>query len=390
MKHDFRHKLSDYLDGAVTAIERAEIEEHLKACEKCSDALAELQKTIEQVKQVEDVEPPAWMTQKIMAKVREESKGKAGIWNELLLPLRIRPAVGALAVLFLAVTSFYIYTNIQPEMKYAEAPMEEGLTRKNISAPAAPAPKGKAPAPAHAQDKIGRIDDSSLRARQVPQAEGYKSLDMKYEYEKPAAPAPKEEAAAPAATAAPAPAKAAGLIGEVRQPEAAERTIQRNNSSIELQESEQPATVDRRELSTVQEYPVPEQYVRLIMDEKKMLAATWTFPGTDVPPGEMYFYGNGLLILDSVLFSKNKEKRYLHYAFSPDREFVTITFIDNRIQFDKNVKAEKQNFDRDPSYWPIAAIDVSKKEITYRVDSHHNYEEGITFLGLVFADWKKK
>lgn len=207
MKHDFRHKLSDYLDGAVTAIEKAEIEEHLKACEKCSDALAELQKTIEQVKQVEDVEPPAWMTQKIMAKVREESKEKAGTWNMLLFPLRMRPAVGALAVLFLAVTSFYIYTNIQPELKYAEAPMEEGLMRKNISAPAAPAPKGKAPAPAHAQDKIGRIDDSSLRARQVPQAEGYKSLDMKYEYEKPALPAPKEEAAAPA-TASPARTKA--------------------------------------------------------------------------------------------------------------------------------------------------------------------------------------
>jgi hypothetical protein len=193
MNHDdIRHKLSDYIDGAVSAKEKTEIEEHLKACTKCSDALAELRKTIEQVKQVEDVEPPVWMTQRIMAKVREESERRAGIWNKLLFPLRMSPAISAVAVLFLAVTAFYIYQNIRPERKYAKTPVESFA-------------KKEAPSAGMAQDKVGKAGESRLPAKQAPQAPEYKSLDMKYAFEKPAPPVPKEQASEPAA-AAPAPA----------------------------------------------------------------------------------------------------------------------------------------------------------------------------------------
>ena len=43
--NDMRHRLSEYLDGSVTADEKSSIEEHLKTCSACSDALHELQKT---------------------------------------------------------------------------------------------------------------------------------------------------------------------------------------------------------------------------------------------------------------------------------------------------------------------------------------------------------
>ena len=75
MEHeDIRHRLSEYLDRSVTAEEAAAIEAHLKTCQQCKDALHELQKTLEHIKSVEEIEPPAWMTQKIMTTVRAEAE----------------------------------------------------------------------------------------------------------------------------------------------------------------------------------------------------------------------------------------------------------------------------------------------------------------------------
>jgi hypothetical protein len=190
--HIVRHKLSEYIDGSVTAEEEAEMEEHLKTCTVCSDALRELKKTVEHIKTVKEVEPPAWMTQKTMAKVRADAeKKKKGMFQRLFFPLQVKLPIQAVAVLFLAVTVFYIYRNIQPAPNLSEAPIQEFTAEK------------EAPPSVIAKDKLGKADDSSLRPKKVPQSPEHKTLDMKLEYEKPAPPVPQERAAAPA----PAPAK---------------------------------------------------------------------------------------------------------------------------------------------------------------------------------------
>ncbi|HSQ77418.1 MAG TPA: zf-HC2 domain-containing protein, partial [Nitrospirota bacterium] len=98
MDHNFiRHKLSEYIDGTVSAAEKAEIETHLKACEKCSDALRELQKTIEHVRQINEIEPPAWMTQKIMAKVRVEAEQQKSFLERLYSVFVVNLPVKAVA-----------------------------------------------------------------------------------------------------------------------------------------------------------------------------------------------------------------------------------------------------------------------------------------------------
>ncbi len=155
MNHEtIRHKLSEYLDNAVTGKEKTEIEDHLTSCSKCSDALAELQKTIQHVKQVEDVDPPAWMSQKIMARVREEAEQKKSIFQRLFYPLHVKLPIEAVAVAFLTVTAFYIYQSIQPGMKLAEAPME-GYAAKQ-EAPPPVAPEKEAPSPVIARNEAPR------------------------------------------------------------------------------------------------------------------------------------------------------------------------------------------------------------------------------------------
>lgn len=201
MDHNgIRHKLSDYIDGAVTAEEKAGIEAHLKACAQCSTALDELRRTIEQIRLIEEAEPPAWMASKIMAQVREEAGQKKRVFRRLFSPLSIKLPLQTVAVLFLAVTAFYIYKNIQPETRYAESP------------PAMFEAKKEAPSPGKAKGEAGGPEEQ-LTKQQAPQSPGYKSLDMRYAYEKPAPPAPQEEERAPApAAAVPAPEKPADKL----------------------------------------------------------------------------------------------------------------------------------------------------------------------------------
>lgn len=197
MNHnDIRHKLSEYIDNALSAGEKAELKAHLKTCVECSDALLELQKTVTQVRQIEEVEPPAWMTQKIMAKVRAEAEVKQSWYQRFFFPLAAKLPIQAVAVLFLAVTAYYVYQNINPAEKYAERYKEAPLEKYEAAKPAVPM---LAPAP---EQKIQR--EPAAPAKKMQPAPEYKALDMKPEYEKPAPPMAVGEAGAPASATAPA------------------------------------------------------------------------------------------------------------------------------------------------------------------------------------------
>jgi cell wall-associated NlpC family hydrolase len=82
--------------------------------------------------------------------------------------------------------------NINPAEKYAETPMEV-------------AAKKEAPALGRIEPGARVAEEAPARRRDVQQAPEYKSLDMKYSYEKPTPPVPQEQqaAAAPKEQAAP-------------------------------------------------------------------------------------------------------------------------------------------------------------------------------------------
>ncbi|HWR58497.1 MAG TPA: DUF2275 domain-containing protein, partial [Thermodesulfovibrionales bacterium] len=92
---------------------------------ECAAALAEMKKVIEHVRDLEAVEPPAWMTQKIMARVREEARSRKGILHRLFYPLNIKLPIEAVAALLVVGLALYIYRDIRPEMRLAKAPSEE-------------------------------------------------------------------------------------------------------------------------------------------------------------------------------------------------------------------------------------------------------------------------
>jgi len=148
---DIREKLSAYLEGSVSPEESQLIGEHLNSCQECCTRLEELKKAGELVKNLAEVEPPAWLTPKIMSRVRAEEEKKRGIFQKLFYPLHIKVPIEALATVLIAVTAVYVFRAVEPEMKLAHlpAPTEPMITREEAPNPPqeiakdSPVPAGK-------------------------------------------------------------------------------------------------------------------------------------------------------------------------------------------------------------------------------------------------------
>jgi hypothetical protein len=123
--NNIKEKLSAYIEGLSSSKEKDMIEEHLKSCQACRISLADLEKTVSYVKSLEDIEPPAWLSRKVMTRVREEAVPKEGILHKLFYPLHIKLPVQALATILIAVSAFYIFKTMLPEVMPSKAVVDE-------------------------------------------------------------------------------------------------------------------------------------------------------------------------------------------------------------------------------------------------------------------------
>jgi hypothetical protein len=142
-----QEKLSVYVEGMISPEERKLIDEHISSCSKCKEALYDLKKTIDYVHNLEDVEPPAWLTQKVMARIQSETKPKKRILQKLFYPLYIKLPVEAVAVVLVAVTAIYIFKIIQPEIGPQKVPSE-------VATQIPPHEKEKTPAVVESKEKV--------------------------------------------------------------------------------------------------------------------------------------------------------------------------------------------------------------------------------------------
>jgi len=126
---DTQKKLSAYIEGVISPEERMLVNEHLTSCQECSAFLADMRKTVEYVQKLEDIEPPPWLTQKVMENIKSEAKPKKGILQKLFYPLHIKLPIEAAAVFLIAVAVLYIFKTIQPEVKLTQIPLEEIKTQ---------------------------------------------------------------------------------------------------------------------------------------------------------------------------------------------------------------------------------------------------------------------
>lgn len=123
--HSVQEQLSLYIEGDIPYEEKLRIDNHLKSCRSCNESLAGMRKTIQLVNNLEDIDPPYWLTQKIMGRVKAEAKPKKGFWKTIFYPLHIKLPIEAAAVVIIAITSVYIFKTMQPETQFAPEPPAE-------------------------------------------------------------------------------------------------------------------------------------------------------------------------------------------------------------------------------------------------------------------------
>ncbi len=154
--NEIKNLLPAYLEDLLSPEEKKSIESHLASCPLCTRSLADLKKAENLVKGLEEVEPPPFFEQRIMARVREEARQKKGILRKFFYPLHIKIPIQALATLLVAVLAFYVYQKNEPEMKHL-TPFPLPLTEsgkgqissespKVLPAPSAILPGRRAPA----------------------------------------------------------------------------------------------------------------------------------------------------------------------------------------------------------------------------------------------------
>ena len=171
---DIRKNLSAYREGMVSPEEQELIEQHLASCRSCSTALYELNRVGEAVKNLKEVEPPPWMKQKIMARVREKAEQRKGVFRKLFYPLHIKVPLEAFATVLIAVVAVYVFKAVEPQMKDLHAPSsKEPVTARQEApyppkppVPETPAQAGKALSPAESERTKGKgLDQAEREAR---------------------------------------------------------------------------------------------------------------------------------------------------------------------------------------------------------------------------------
>ncbi|HDQ03397.1 MAG TPA: DUF2275 domain-containing protein [Deltaproteobacteria bacterium] len=134
---DMGNKISLYLDDVLSAEDKRKLEEHLKACPKCREALADMQKVKAMTRELSELEPPPWFKQKIMAQVREEAQKKS-FTEKWFYPLRIKIPVQVFAAIFIVVIAVYVYRAGNEQFREVMPPVATApLTQEQKEEPAA-------------------------------------------------------------------------------------------------------------------------------------------------------------------------------------------------------------------------------------------------------------
>ncbi len=103
-----RETMSAVLDGAASPAEQASLEAHLATCQECRRALEELRWTHRQVRGLEPVEPPPWMTARIMARLRADAAPSPSIWRRAFFPILASAQFRVATLVLVGAAGYYL------------------------------------------------------------------------------------------------------------------------------------------------------------------------------------------------------------------------------------------------------------------------------------------
>jgi len=114
---DIENNLPAYLENLLSQEEKRKVREHLISCRRCSKTLEDLNQVEALLQDLDEVAPPPWLKQKIMARVREEAPPEKGFFRKLFSPLYFKIPLSTVALLLMSVLAFYVYRGQEPELQ---------------------------------------------------------------------------------------------------------------------------------------------------------------------------------------------------------------------------------------------------------------------------------
>lgn len=177
-----RTRISLHIDSALPQEEQDALRDHLEVCDSCRTEWEELLKTREHLRNLDQVESPPWLTQRIMAKIREEAPPKKSIWQRLFYPLHIKIPLEAAASILIAVLVFSLHEKDDDLKHYA-------VTRPAPSQQEAAPPEAVPEKPKEEVPLVRQKKDAQMPVRDAADGPGEKAARRPY-----VAPAPKPAA----------------------------------------------------------------------------------------------------------------------------------------------------------------------------------------------------
>jgi hypothetical protein len=163
--HETRERLSDLLDLALAAPERAEVGAHLEGCPDCRRELDRLRATVSLLSRVERPRAPLGFVDRVTAAARPVP-WYLRLGRRFFLPLNIKLPVQAAAMLAIAVLGVYLLQRT-PEWRDAARPeLQSPALRSEPSrtTTAAPTPSiaPNQPGPDQKDLKAGKVDSATV------------------------------------------------------------------------------------------------------------------------------------------------------------------------------------------------------------------------------------
>ena len=124
-----------------------------------------------------------------------------------------------------------------------------------------------------------------------------------------------------------------------------------------------------------------DKHVRAVLGKEGGHVTAWFYPGGEMINSEMFFCGDGVCILSSQIFTKNKEPYIFRYQFRENNTLLRLVFADHRLVFKNYARVES---DRKG----VKAIDYEDKAVLYRIapDTSDPKLKSFCFLGWCFFE----